>query len=568
MYAHGTSPCLEPRRIRSFVLAAMLTGCILQFPCPAFAQRNRNDRIDDHFSRRLDDRHERRRRGVEPVNPQTNHFRTVDGTQNNLASPTWGAAHVNLWRRAPAAYADGLSEPSLSDGPGPREISNRIFAQTESITNDRNLTDMVWQWGQFLDHDIDLTETQIPLEAFPIDVPPGDFWFDPAFVGNQQIFLFRSAYNVSTGITGPRQQINFITSWIDGSNLYGSDEETLNTLRHFRRGLMKVSAHETGHMLPEDDDGFYLAGDVRANEQVYLTAMHTLWMREHNRVARQLLAANPAMSDEQVFQHARKRVVATMQAITYNEFLPAILGDNAIRRYRGYRESTFPNIANVFSTGAYRFGHSMLSSELLRLDADGTPVAGGNLSLADAFFNPDELREYGIDPYLRGLISQRAQEIDSQVVSDVRNFLFGPPGAGGFDLVSLNIQRGRDHGLPSLPVVRAAYGLPAINDFSDITIDPFVQSELESLYGNVENVDPWVGMLCEDHMPGASVGMTAQRVMRDQFERLRDGDRFWYEREFSGAAREAISDTTLSNVIRRNTSIRPIRRDVFRLPGG
>ena len=101
----------------------------------------------------------------------------------------------------------------------------------------------------------------------------------------------------------------------------------------------------------------------------------------------------------------------------------------------------------IFSTACFRVGHTLLSPTLLRLGEAGT-IPEGNIPLAAAFFAPEAIiLDGGIDPILRGLAAQPAQEIDPQVIGAVRNFLFGPPGAGGLDLASLNIQRGRDHGL-------------------------------------------------------------------------------------------------------------------------
>ena len=169
-------------------------------------------------------------------------------------------------------------------------------------------------------------------------------------------------------------------------------------------------------------------------------------------------------------------MIAEMQAITYNEFLPALLGEDAIEEYDGYDRRVDPGITNEFSTAAYRFGHSMLSTELLRLNNDGTVADEGNIALQDAFFRPDEIVNNGIDSILLGQATQVAQEIDTMVVDDVRNFLFGPPGSGGFDLASLNIQRGRDHGLADYNQVRVDMGLEPVQSFSDISSDPNVPS--------------------------------------------------------------------------------------------
>src|SRR5262249_53886319 len=143
--------------------------------------------------------------------------------------------------------------------------------------------------------------------------------------------------------------------------------------------------------------------------------------------------------------------------------------------------------------------------------------------------------------------------VDTKIVGDLRNFLFGPPGSGGLDLASLNIQRGRDHGLADYNSTRAAYGLRRVTSFAQITSDPTLQQQLQTLYGNVNNIDLWVGGLAEDHLPGASVGQTFARIIADQFARLRAGDRFWYQRDFSGAELYALDHTTLADIIRRNT---------------
>ncbi len=490
-------------------------------------------------------------------------YRTYDGSMNNLTHQNWGKAGSKLWRMSPQAYDDNRSVPSRSTYMSARAVSNIFSAQDGDEPNARQLRNMVWQWGQFLDHDLDHTDSHVPPEAMPIPVPVGDPYFDPFVTGQESISFFRSAYARRTGQMNPRQQINGITSWIDGSNVYGSNEATNSQLRTFENGELLCTDGTGGQFLPRDENGFFLSGDVRVNEQICLTCMHTLFMREHNRIARQIKQGFSRLDDETIFQLARKRVIAHMQAITYNEFLPALLGIDAIAPYEGYDESVYPAIANEFSTTAYRFGHTMLTDELMRLDNSGLPIPEGHVSLANAFFNPELLDGIGIDPYLKGLVTQQAQEIDGHLVNSVRNFLFGPPGAGGFDLAALNIQRGRDHGLPDFNTIRVTFGLPAVTSFAEITSDVDVQNNLQLVYTTVDNVDPWVGILVEDHAPGASVGITTLTVLKDQFERVRDADRFWYQREFSGAILEQIEQTTLADIIERNTGVRNLPTNVF-----
>jgi len=310
------------------------------------------------------------------------------------------------------------------------------------------------------------------------------------------------------------------------------------------------------------DAELFLAGDVRANENVELSAIHALFVREHNQIAAAIAAANHSLSDEQIFQMTRRIVAGEIQAITYNEFLPALLGSNALRSYSGYDADVNAGIANEFSTAAYRIGHTLINDDVEFLDNDGNPVRD-ELDLDEAFFNPAPLKEVGPDPILKYLATDNAQEVDPKLVGGLRNFLFGPPGAGGFDLASRNIQRGRDHGLADYNSARAAYGLPRVTSFTQITSDPDLQAKLFSLYGNVDSIDLWVGGLAEDHVFGASVGPTFRKIIANQFERLRTGDRFWYQRIFFGSQLQALQQTRLSDIIRRNTVITKIQDNVF-----
>lgn len=501
-------------------------------------------------------------------------FRTVDGRRNNGEHPSWGRAETPLLRLAPAAYADGSGAPAGAGRTGARAISNSCLVEEAVVPNEVGASSFLWQWGQFLDHDLSLTPFAEPAEPFDIEVPAGDPFFDPAGTGTQRIELDRSAYRMVAGV---RQQVNDITAWIDASNVYGSDRRRSRVLKA-RDGSGELATSE-GELLPfntrrlpnapGDDPSFFLAGDFRANEQVALTAMHTLFVREHNHWARLVREADSTLPGKQVYRMARALVGAEMQAITYREFLPVLLGRGALAPYRGYDPTVDAGIANEFATGAFRVGHTLLPSELLRLDAGMQPIAEGPLPLRDAFFAPQEIVERGIEPLLRGLKAQPAREVDTRIVDDVRNFLFGAPGADGFDLAAFNVQRGRDHGLPDLNGLRTAYGLAPYASFAEITPDPQAQQALAEVYPSVDDVDLWVGGLVEPHRPGAMVGETFFTILKDQFERLRDGDRFWYESYLPADWVRLVNRQTLARVIRRNTDVgHEIGARAFRRSGG
>ncbi len=505
------------------------------------------------------------------------------GKKCEFLAPKDGAAHSTLLRVAAPDYGDGISSLAGQSRLSAREISNIVLSQPRPVPSGKKASDLVWQWGQFIDHDIDLTEGHNPPEAANISVPTGDPFFDPSSTGTAVIGFNRSIYDPATGTdpSNPRQQINEISALIDGTNIYGEDPARTQALRTLDgTGRLKTSP---GGFLPYNVDGFpnaqpdgadpadfFLSGDVRANEQLGLTVMHTLWMREHNRCANAVRLMFPHLSGDEVFEVARATVVAEVQAITYSEFLPVLLGKNALDSYTGYDPSVDPGIANVFSTALYRLGHTMLSSTILRLDPNGNPIPEGHLPLRDAFFTPDTLiNEGGLEPILKGQASQVMQRIDSMVVDDIRNFLFGPPGAGGFDLASLNIQRGRDHGLPDYNTFRIAYGLTPVLSFADISSDPVVQNRLATAYTNVNDIDVWVGALAEDPVPGALVGELLFAGLKDQFERLRDGDPNYYGNILPPAAQFLLKTQKLSVVIARNTNLRLFRDlqlNAFKVP--
>lgn len=505
-------------------------------------------------------------------------FRNIDGTDNNRSDPEMNATLSILGRLMPPDYSDDIGQMAGANRPNPRAISNTIAAQNDSVLNAKGVSDFFWQWGQFIDHDIDLTDGSTPPEAAHIRVPAGDPFFDPDQTGSAVILFNRSVYHPDTGLSveSPRDQLNEITGWFDASNVYGSEHGRATALRtNDGTGQLKTSA---GGLLPFNIDGLpnaggssaalFLAGDVRANEQVALTAMHTLFVREHNRLAKSIAAKYPHLGGEELYQRARRIVGAQLQVITYNEFVPQLLGRRALRRYRGYRPNVDASIMNAFSTAAFRLGHSLLSPQIRRLNADGSSIDDGDLALRQAFFAPGELTKGGgIEPVLRGLASQVCQELDHLVIDDVRNFLFGQPGAGGFDLAALNIQRGRDHGVPSYNDTRAALGLGRIDSFKQISSDRATQRKLSQAYATVDDVDLWVGGLAEDHFRDAMVGETFFVILKTQFETLRDGDRFWFENYFRGRELAELRRTRLADIIRRNTKIgREIQDDVFRAP--
>jgi hypothetical protein len=538
-------------------------------------------------------------------------YRPIDEVGNNVANPTWGTAGSDLIRLTPAEYADGVSSPSLPQDASPREISDILNNQADpadpsqdiATVNQQSLSDFAYSFGQFMDHDMDLTLDN--GASAPISVPAGD-----PIGGSSDTPL---AFNLSqtdpatgTGPGNPAQDVNSITSYLDLSQVYGSDLATDNALRTFVGGQMKTSP---GGLPPLDNTTYFttaqlaqinasvggmansgslpetslfVTGDTRGNENIELTVLQTLFLDNHNLIASELQQENPTWTDEQLFQEARKLNIAEYQSIIYNEYLPDLLGPSALATYTGYHPNVNASIANEFSTVAFRFGHSLLSGNVERQGNDGQAVAA-DIPLADDFFDSTILNGEGqptttdpvtgltttdIGAVLKGDADGDAQAEDTQVINEVRELLFNevvPGVGGGQDLISLDIERGRVNGIGSYNQVRVALGLPAVTSFAQITSNVQVQQELQEAYGNVNNIDAFEGGLAEDPVPGSDVGPLFQTIMVDQFTNLRDGDRFFYLNEQFSPSEEAIlqGGNTLAKVIESNTDITNLQSDVF-----
>ena len=326
----------------------------------------------------------------------------------------------------------------------------------------------------------------------------------------------------------------------------------------------------------------FLAGDVRSNNNVLLSSLHTIFMREHNRLVDVINIQQPSLTEEQQYQLARKIVGAELQIVTYNEFLPALMGSTAPAAssyvYNSNLDTNDPSVTSSFSSMAFRFGHSAVSPELQLVNDTGTPA--GDITLGAAFSNPDFLGSdaTNVERLLIGAATQVMQEIDVLAVDDVRNLGFGPPltGSGGLDLFSLDIQRARDHGLPHYRSLQTSYPpLVVANSFNDITTDATLALALSTIYGgNIHNVDPLVGGFAEDHLAGSSLGALLDNIIDFQFRRLRDGDRLFYLSDdldlyTSGVLNASIASIvdldnwTLADILKENTTISNLQANVF-----
>lgn len=565
---------------------------------------------------------------------------SLDGSGNNVSDAQQGAVNTAYRRIAKANYVDGLS--AMVEGPNARYISNRIFEDSaQNLFSEIGVTQWAYNWGQFIDHTIGLRE---------IGTEPMDVTFD----SNDALELFandgdtlhttRTASQSGTGVSGPREQLNTVSSYIDGWAIYGGSEDRLEWLRE---GPVDGDLSNNGARLLLTDDGFLpraiergdaetapamerngllmfapnadeqtiIAGDMRANENIALTTVQTLFAREHNRVVDSLPVD---WSEQRKFDIARQHVVATQQYITYEEFLPA-LGVH-LTPVRGYQRDVDSSVTNEFATVGFR-AHSMIHGEI-EVAVDAGHYGEGQLEIFNAmgieieqsedevelavplnvaFNNPQLVTALGLEPLLSGLGGEPQYRNDEQIDNQLRSVLFQLPVREGSDAHScldgptlnecfalvadlglLDIMRGRDHGMPYYNDLRAAYGLQRIDDFVTLTgeqTDEFPESDplvdltdpmndpdildfvelrdgdgelielgsdeadsdavsgtrrttlaarLKALYGDINQVDAFVGMVSEPHLVGSDLGELQHAIWKQQFEALRDGDRYFY----------------------------------------
>ncbi len=509
--------------------------------------------------------------------------RSIDGTRNNLSNLSLGSVGQQYSRIAAANYADGIGEIQ-SDLPNPREVSNILFDQESSIEDQNNLSDFNWSFGQFICHDIDHVEYNTD-EQIEFSVPEADNFFD---VGSTLPYN-RRFYDPNSGNAqlGPRQYQNLTTAFIDGSGIYGADEQRASWLRTFEGGKLKTSDGnympwntESGeynslkdinapmmkHQPGESNQKLFVAGDTRVNKNPAIIALHTVFLREHNRLCDELADANPNWSDERLYQRARKMVGAYIQKITFMDWLPSL--GILLEDYTGYNPSIDPTISNEFSAAGIVFENTLMGAEMLRLDNSGNLIPKGGLQIGeDYYYEPTTLFLDGIDCYLKGMSTQVQQQFDTKASTVLRNFDFSDDSTLAYDLVADRIYSGRDRGLPSYNEVRRNLGLPSFSTFSNLTGgNSDVADKLEAMYTSVDQLDLWVGLLAEKKLTNSIMGEVISNIIEDQMRNLRDGDRFYYRNDtqvFSLYDIQEIENTTLHDIIARNTNITIMQDNVF-----
>ncbi|XP_078404680.1 eosinophil peroxidase-like [Cetorhinus maximus] len=561
----------------------------------------------------------------------SNRYRTFSSMCNNRGKPRLGASNTALARWLPARYEDNISLPlgwtpnkRLSGYTLPlvREVSNKILrTPNENVVSDTETSHLFMQWGQWIDHDMSLSPVSGSLQTFndgidcertcvqrnpcfPIKIPPRDTRIKDR---NTCLPFFRSAPACGSGELGSlfgdfntRQQINALTSFLDVNEVYGSTECLANKLRNLTNELGLLAVNEEysdngleylpfstissnlcggvgeGCFAGQNSTPCFIAGDVRVNEHLGILTFHTVFLREHNRLARELKRLNPHWSGDTTYLEARKILGAFQQILNHRDYVPLVIGKKAtakfLQAYEGYDESVDPSIANVFSTAAFRFGHLSIQPKLSRLGENYQEHPEfKNLDLHLAFFTPWRLiKEGGIDPLMRGLLGRpsKLQTQDKMLADELRERLFELTTHLAMDLGSLNLQRSRDHGLPGYNAWRKFCGLSQPKTYyqlARVLKNPTLARKLINLYRTPDNIDVWMGGISEPFVEGGRVGPLLSCLIGQQFKNLRNGDRYWWENKgvFTPGQHQALTQISMSRIICDNTRIQFLPRDSF-----
>ncbi|KAF7287487.1 hypothetical protein GWI33_001451 [Rhynchophorus ferrugineus] len=518
-------------------------------------------------------------------------YRSYNGSCNNVNHPnSYGVAYRPFRRALPPDYADGISKPRVStfgdNLPSARRVSVEIHRPY--YRDDSKFSVMLAVWGQFLDHDVTATALSqkqngesisccnsndtLPSECFPVYLDINDYF--QKF--NISCMEFVRSAPAPTCCLGPREQMNQVTAFIDGSVVYGADENTVKSLRTMEKASYDMTDGCNREEQKNKGRYCFLSGDKRANENLHLTSMHLIWARQHNLIAKNLAQLNPHWNDETIFQESRRILSAQMQHITYNEFLPILLGKHVMEKYElspkrqgyfyKYNPTIDPSVANVFAASAFRFAHSLIPTliKILANHSNSTEY----IQMHKMLFDPFKLYDNGeLNKALNGAMNTHVEASDAYFSKEIKFHLFEDFSSTnkqshqcGLDLVSLNIQRGRDHGLPGYIFWRQHCGLGETRTFEDLqpVMGVSVLNNIKTVYRDVKDIDLYTGALSEKPINGTVLGPTLTCLILDQFIRIKIGDRFWYENPeqlhgFSIDQLNEIRKTSLAGIICDNT---------------
>ncbi|XP_047529182.1 uncharacterized protein LOC125065554 isoform X2 [Vanessa atalanta] len=414
-------------------------------------------------------------------------YRSASGECNNVRHRPWGRRGDVFLRLLPPNYADSIYQPLAPPRVPEPALAIQAVSQLALPVEHDYVTSMLAAWGQFLMDDLIATNN-----------------------GNKKCEGSHCEYvrsaptrNIDNCGYEYRDQMNLATSVLDGSALYGSSEKELRSLRLYDAGKMDVASCR------------------KCNDGSPTAPLYKTLLAEHNRIAGELYSMNPFWEDNALFLEARRAIAAVIQHITYNEFLPVLLGEVGMAKAE----------LKLTSLGFWR-GYS--SSNRAGAYAELVSVA----PIFDAMMN-EKLINTTVT--LNDLVKTSAHQVSR----------FTPS-------AQWHLNRARDHGVPSyLKVLRMCDPMANIKsyaDFEKLGFDRTHQEMMADMYRNADDIELMMAGAMEKPASGAVIGSTLACVLAMQFANLKKSDRFWYENDlppssFAPEQLAAIRKVSLSGLL-------------------
>jgi hypothetical protein len=495
------------------------------------------------------------------------HFRTADGSWNNLADPKEGAAGTRFLRNVNPSATCPETSPKLLR-PNPREVSLRLLTRPDRDDGQPDMKTVQFlnllaaSWIQFMIHDwINHGETQDD-GVITVPLPEGDpardrYLQTELVIGKTQVDPTRNGHDEPAATSS----INEVTHWWDGSQIYGSDQVTQDRLRSGVLGKMRLN--DDGTLPVDPSTGVEDAGFMRS-WWVGLAMLHTLFVREHNAICEMLHDAYPEWDDNRLFNVARLINAAVMAKIHSIEWTPAILPNRALdtglnvnwyglltfATQKGKARKTLSEVnirnaeigglvGNPINKHGCAFGLTEEFVEVYRLHSL-LPEAlqlrrRGQDAIEDVFLPKTRqrgstrvTRDYAMSDLFYSFGNQQPGAL---VLNNFPRFMqeLSVPGNPFFDVGTVDIVRARERGVPRYNEFRRQLGLNPINSFDDLTDCPGLRRKLRSVYRDqVEDLDLLIGTLAEGQRPtNFGFGETLFQIFILNASRRLQADRFY-----------------------------------------
>ncbi|CCL99231.1 uncharacterized protein FIBRA_01246 [Fibroporia radiculosa] len=492
------------------------------------------------------------------------YYRTVDGSCNWMEAGHSDYGQIGRKRDRDYGhytYRDGISEPR--EGPNPRAVSNAFFQRKKKIYYEH--TPVLLGLIEFIMHDVTYSEDS-STEFIDVSVPEDE----KIFPLNTTFRVWRTEFVPGTGSShkNSRENANQATTWLDVSALYGSTIEVSRALRSFDKGKLRTSP---GNYLPFNSDGLsmrtrpgvdvrslFAGGDPRTNEDWIMLAIHTLLLRDHNRMCDLLAVRHPEYDDERIYQTIRLAMAAKF-ALIANSYQMAYWQTSGNDSMPWPRDDGFPLYRQMYGTDAlhinpvhnypwplvtkggkpmvasaemaivYRFHEFIIPSFPLK-DAKNRTIR--EKDLFESAFDAKGFVEAGLENVLRGIVATNIPNFKSGVDESFRSA--GQYRGKPFDIVTWSIVHEREQGLPTFNQYFRAYNshkpaveVPIRQRFEDFSTDSEAVANLKRLYKRPDDVDLVVGCQLEEKMfPGTTVPSSALIISLFSLFGLGNSDRF------------------------------------------